>query len=160
MAALPLWPDDPVDAIMRVMECAFAQQYGEAWNRRQVADALVLGTTRYELIAPDGTIGENPGEQTAGFFLSRQVVDEEELLLFAIDPAWRGRGLGSAMLEHVCRSAAARGTVQMFLEMRDGNPAARLYEGHGFRQVGRRPGYYRGADGVRLDALTYRRTVV
>ena len=165
MAALPLWPDDPVDAIMRVMERAFDPQFGEAWNRRQVADALVMGTSRHALIAPDGTIGENPdrqnlGEETAGFFLSRQAVDDEELLLFAIDPAWRRRGLGSALLEHFCHSAAMRGMARIFLEMRDGNPAARLYESHGFHQVGKRPGYYRGADGTRLDALTFQRSLV
>ena len=160
MAALPLWPDDPVDAIMRVMERAFDPQFGEAWNRRQVADALVLGTSRHALIAPDGTIGENPGKQTAGFFLARQAVDDEELLLFAIDPAWRLRGLGATLLDYFCDSAATRGMARIFLEMRDGNPAARLYEGHGFQQVGRRPGYYRGVDGARPDALTYQRTLV
>lgn len=157
MAARPFWPGDPVDEVMRVMERAFDPQFGEAWNRRQVADALVLGTSHHALIAPDGTIGEIPGAETAGFLLSRHALDEEELLLFAIDPAWRGRGLGAALLEHFCRSAAARGTMRIFLEMRDGNPAAQLYESHGFQQVGRRPAYYRGSGGTRLDALTYQR---
>lgn len=162
MAAQPIWPADPVDAIMRVMERAFDPRFGEAWNRRQVSDALVLGTSRHALIAPDGTIGENfggenPGEQTAGFLLARQALDDEELLLFAIDPAWRRRGLGAALLKHFCKSAATRGMARIFLEMRDGNPAARLYEGHGFQQVGKRPEYYRGTDGTRLDALTYQR---
>lgn len=157
MAAQPLWPDDPVDAIMRVMDRAFDPRYGEAWSRRQVADALVLGTSRHGLIAPDGAISEVALGETAGFFLSRRTLDEEELLLFAIDPAWRRRGLGAALLEYFCTSAAARGMAGIFLEMRDGNPAARLYESHGFEQVGRRPAYYRGADGARLDALTYHR---
>ena len=157
MAAQPLWPDDPVDAIMQVMERAFDPRFGEAWNRRQVADALVLGTSRHALIAPDGSIGEDPGEQTAGFLLARRVIDEEELLLFAIDPAWRRRGLGSVLLDHFCQCAATNGMVRIFLEMRDGNPAARLYGSHGFHQVGKRPGYYRGADGIRHDALTYQR---
>ena len=160
MAAQPLWPDDPVDAIMRVMARAFDSRFGEAWNRRQVADALILGTSSHALIAPDGSIGDHPGNEPAGFLLARQALDEEELLLFAVDPAWRRRGLGAALLEHLCHSAAQRGTARIFLEMRDGNPAARLYEGHGFQQVGRRPGYYRGADGTRIDALTYQRTFV
>lgn len=160
MAALPLWPDDPVDAIMRVMARAFDPQFGEAWNRRQVADALILGTSHHALIAPDGTIGVAPLVETAGFYLSREAVDDEELLLFAIDPAWRLRGLGAALLDHFCAAAAARGKARAFLEMRDGNPAARLYERHDFRRVGKRPGYYRGADGVRLDALTFERILL
>lgn len=164
MAALPLFPPDPVDAIMHVMVRAFEPQFGEAWNRRQVSDALVLGTTRCGLIAHDGTIcqgpgADQPGDATAGFFLSRQVIDEEELLLFAIDPDYRGYGLGGKLLDHFCASAATSGVTRIFLEMRDGNPAARLYESRGFRQVGKRPGYYRGRDGLRLDALTFQRVL-
>ena len=162
MAALPLFPDDPIDAIMEVMGRAFEPQFGEAWNRRQVSDALVLDTSRYGLIAHDGTIGEGlGGEQrgatTAGFFVSRQILDDEELLLFAIDRACRRRGLGGQLLDHFCASAARRGVSRIFLEMRDGNPAARLYESRGFRQVGKRPAYYRGSDGARHDALTFQR---
>ena len=49
------WPEfDPLDAIMAVMESAFDPAYGEAWNRRQVSDALLLGTCRHMLIDPDG----------------------------------------------------------------------------------------------------------
>ena len=162
MAALPLFPPDPVDAIMRVMARAFEPQFGEAWNRRQVSDALVLATTRHGMIAHDGSIydgrgADQPGDATAGFFLARQVLDEEELLLFAIDPGYRRYGLGGKLLDHFCTNAATSGVTRIFLEMRDGNPAARLYESRGFRQVGKRHGYYRGRDGLRLDALTYQR---
>ncbi|MEO0057507.1 MAG: hypothetical protein RIT17_960, partial [Pseudomonadota bacterium] len=31
-----------IDRIMAVMEAAFDPAYGEAWNRRQVADALSM----------------------------------------------------------------------------------------------------------------------
>lgn len=162
MAALPLWPDEPVDAIMQVMGRAFDPQFGEAWNRRQVADALVLGTCRYGLIAYDGSIldgrgGEARGPTAAGFFLARQALDDEELLLFAIDRAWCRRGLGGQLLDHFCASAAQRGIQRIFLEMRDGNPAARLYASRGFQQVGKRPAYYRGKDGAQYDALTFQR---
>ena len=147
---------------MRVIEHAFDPQFGEAWNRRQVADALVLGTCRYGLIAHDGTIreghdGEQRGATTAGFFLARQALDDEELLLFAVDRHWRCRGLGGQLLDHLCASAAERGVLRIFLEMRDGNPAARLYESRGFQQVGKRPAYYRGIDGAQHDALTFQR---
>ena len=163
MAALPLWPDEPVDAIMRVMERAFDPRFGEAWNRRQVADALILGTCHYGLIEHDGSVadtvsgGSIGGTAKVGFFLARQALDDEELLLFAIDRAWRQRGLGGKLLDSFCAGATARGTRRIFLEMRDGNPAASLYESRGFRQVGKRPGYYRGKDGAQYDALTFQR---
>ena len=162
MAALPLWPDEPVEAIMQVMARAFDPQFGEAWNRRQVADALVLGTCRHGLIGHDGSFddtmgGEVRGATTVGFFMARQALDDEELLLFAIDRAWRQRGLGGQLLDSFCVGAARRGTRRIFLEMRAGNPAASLYESRGFRQVGIRPAYYRGKDGVQYDALTFQR---
>ena len=34
-----------VDQIMAIMEAAFDPQWGEAWNRRQVEDALLLPNT-------------------------------------------------------------------------------------------------------------------
>lgn len=149
------WPEfDPLDAIMAVMESAFDPAYGEAWNRRQVSDALLLGTCRHMLIAPDGTIGEFV-EEAAGFYLARSVLDEEELLLFAVAPQFRGRGLGAALIERLLSSARARGIRRVFLEMRRSNTAAALYEKFGFRPVGERPSYYRGSDGRGLDAISY-----
>lgn len=162
MAALPLAPDDLVDAIMQVMGRAFDPQYGEAWKRRSVSDALVLPACRHGVIAHDGSISENVdaeqgGAAIVGFFIARQALDDEELLLFAIDLGFRRRGLGGALLDHFCRSSAEIGTSRIFLEMRAGNPAAQLYESRGFQLVGQRPAYYRGTDGTPYDALTYQR---
>lgn len=36
-------PMDDIDRIMSVMDAAFPAEFGEAWNRRQVTDALVVG---------------------------------------------------------------------------------------------------------------------
>jgi [ribosomal protein S18]-alanine N-acetyltransferase len=146
---------DDLDRIMAVMEAAFDPAYGEAWTRRQVGDALILPNTHYLLCGPDG---HAPGDgEAAGFVLSRGAADEEELLLIAIHPAYRGRGLGSALLERFAAAAKARGRRRLFLEMRDGNPAETLYRRHGFEPVGRRRAYYRKAAGDPLDAITFAR---
>ena len=150
------WPEaDPVDAIMDVMTQAFEPAFGEAWNRRQVSDALVLGTCRHRLIAPDGAIGEHLAGEVAGFYLARTVLDEEELLLFAIAPQFRGRKLGTRLLEDFLESARTNAVRRVFLEMRRGNSAAVLYEKHGFLRTGERPAYYRGSGGGRHDAISY-----
>jgi [ribosomal protein S18]-alanine N-acetyltransferase len=47
-------PLDDIDQIMRVMGCAFDPAFGEAWNRRQVEDSLVMGNCHYILIGCDG----------------------------------------------------------------------------------------------------------
>lgn len=147
-------PADPVDRIMAVMERAFDPRYGEAWSRRQVSDALVLGNCRFGLIAADGSDAGDCNAEAVGFYLSRPILDEEELLLFAIDPSHRRRGLGHLLLERMIDCACSRGIARLFLEMRRGNPAEMLYISHGFRAVGLRPEYYRGSDGGRIDAIS------
>lgn len=147
-------PPDDIDRIMAVMDQSFAAEYGEAWNRKQVSDALLVGNCRYGLIAPDGSEDLESGDETAGFFLSRAIIDEEELLLFAISPNYRRKGLGHALLGRFILSAKQNGMRRVFLEMRDNNPAGFLYAAHGFRQIGLRPAYYRTPSGARIDAIS------
>lgn len=149
-------PVDDIDRIMAVMQAAFDPAFGEAWSRRQVEDALTMGHCHYHLIAPDGGTPE-PGEMAAGFFMSRTGFDEEELLLFAVDPAFRRRGLGETMLRSFAEAARQRGVSRLILEMRKGNPAESLYRRFGFGQIGERRDYYKVPGGGRLDALTFSR---
>jgi [ribosomal protein S18]-alanine N-acetyltransferase len=150
-------PVDDIDRIMAVMQTAFDPAFGEAWNRRQLEDALVTGHCHYLLIAADGS-SPAPDTPAAGFSLSRLGFDEEELLLFAIDPAFRQRGLGRNLLDRFAAAARDRGAIRLVLEMRKGNPAERLYRSFGFVPVGERPNYYRTPDGQRLDAITFTRS--
>jgi len=145
---------DDVDRIMSVMATAFPPEFGEAWNRRQVSDSLLLGGTHHGLIGPDGNSAPEAHDSTAGFYLSRSILDEEELLLFAIAPEWRRRGLGRTLLIQFIASARQRGKRRLFLEMRRNNPAGILYAAHGFRPIGIRPRYYRASNGDRIDAIT------
>ncbi|MBA4353427.1 MAG: ribosomal-protein-alanine acetyltransferase [Novosphingobium sp.] len=147
-------PPDDIDRIMSVMERAFPAEYGEAWNRRQVSDALIVGNCRYGLIAADGSDIFESLSDTAGFFMGRSVLDEEELLLFAIAPQYRRRGLGHKLLKRFMAEAQSNGMSRIFLEMRRDNPAAYLYAAHGFREIGVRPAYYRSTGGKRIDAIS------
>lgn len=149
-------PADDLDRIMAVMEAAFDPTYGEAWNRRQVEDALLIGNCHYALL--DG-FGDPPtvNAEAAGFFLSRHGFEEEELLLIAVDPRFRRRGVGRALLEQFARQARDRGAKRLLLEMRRGNPAELLYRDFGFTPIGERLDYYRSADGTRIDAITFAR---
>lgn len=144
---------EAVDHIMAVMEAAFDPVFGEAWSRRQVEDALVLGNCHYLLIGPEGE--ESPQHTVSGFSLSRTGFGEEELLLFAIDPLFRRQGLGRKLLEHFANAARSRNARRLLLEMRRGNPAEHLYRTFGFIPVGERPQYYRTPDGNRIDAITF-----
>lgn len=80
-------------------------------------------------------------------------VDEAHLLNLCVATERRRTGLATLLLDHVLSDAALAGVDRLYLEVRPSNRAAiRLYGGQGFRQVGRRPGYY-PADGGREDAL-------
>lgn len=111
-------PPDDIDRIMSVMECAFPPEYGEAWNRRQVSDALIVGNCRYGLIAPDGSDRLEGDSETAGFFMGRSILDEEELLLFAVAPKYRFQGLGHLLLRRFIEDARSADMARIFLEMR------------------------------------------
>lgn len=144
---------DDVDRIMAIMKAAFDPAYGEAWNQRQVEDALILGNCHYLLIGPEGNA--SPQGTVSGFSLSRAGFGEEELLLFAIDPLFRRQGLGRRLLEYFANAARSRGAERLLLEMRRGNPAENLYRTFGFVPIGERPNYYRKPDGGRIDAITF-----
>lgn len=159
-------PTCDIDRIMAVMAAAFDPEYGEAWSRRQIEDALLIGNCHYLLAdstgeEPSGQIpadkapGSGPDTAIAGFTLSRGGYGEEELLLFAVAPEFRGAGVGSRLLARFAEAARARGATRLLLEMRRGNPAESLYLRHGFVAVGLRPNYYSTRSGPRLDAITF-----
>jgi len=145
---------EAVDRIMTVMLAAFPPDYGEAWSRRQVEDALLLGHTHYLLADPRG---EDPARNSpcAGFSLSRHGYEEEELLLFAVAPEYRGKGVGTRLLDRFAECAKARGARRLLLEMRRGNRAESVYRRMGFEPIGVRPNYYRAPHGARIDAITF-----
>lgn len=148
--------DDPaLDAAMAVMETAFDPHWGEAWTRSQLRDSMVMPSTF--LLLTDRAARPVSSGPVAGFVLSRQALDEEELLLLAVRPEDRGVGLGTALLNRYFATALRRGVRRIFLEMRANNPAHSLYRRCGFEPIGVRPRYYRAADGQAIDAITFSR---
>lgn len=151
-----------INRIMVVMDAAFDPTYGEAWNRRQIAEALALPSTHALVVDADGAlIPAGPGNTSApaGFVLTRHVLDEEELLLIAVVPEFRQRGIGSLLIDRLFAAARGRGIKRIYLEMRRGNPAIYLYRKLGFEPIGERRHYYRTANGDRIDAITFGRSI-
>lgn len=136
-------------AVMRVMDAAFDPVYGEAWSGAQLLTLFALPSARVR-VAWDG-------EHPCGFSAARIAGPESELLLLAVDPDYRGRGIGSLLMDDWQLWANSQGAEEYFLEMRADNDAVHLYRGCGFSECGRRVAYYRGNDGVIRDAVTMRR---
>ena len=137
-----------LDAVMRVMDAAFGQRFGEAWTRSQLAGILPMAGVRLTLAR------DADGDEVIGFSLVRTVTDESELLLIGVLPACHRRGAGGMLLDDFLNRARNDGVCRVHLEVRDGNPAVDMYKNAGFSPVGRRRNYYRAPDGQRFDAIT------
>jgi ribosomal-protein-alanine N-acetyltransferase len=107
---------------------------------------------------------EHPGTfavgDTRSFALIRTVLDEAELLTIATAPDMRRQGLARATLLAGEARTKTEGAVRIFLEVAEDNDAAiALYSASGYRQIGRRPGYYLPKDGAPLAALVMRKSL-
>lgn len=137
-----------LDAVMVVMASAFPDEYGEAWTRAQCSGILPMTGVKMVL-------ARDSGAQVVGFALYRTVAGDSELLLLAVAPSKQGRGIGRKLLGNFVDDAKKNGAEKIHLEVRDGNPAVRIYEAAGFEQTNRRRNYYRGRGGAQFDALTF-----
>jgi [ribosomal protein S18]-alanine N-acetyltransferase len=101
------------------------------------------------------------GRKAIGFILSRLAAGEAEILSVAIAPAWRGRKLARPLLDLHLRRLAGLGARSVFLEVGEHNaPATQLYRRAGFREVGKRQGYYQGHSEGGATALVMRRDLI
>ena len=111
------------------------------WSEAEIAALLLDGATFLV-------------ESAEGFALGRAVADEAELLTLAVMPDRRRGGVGTRLLASFFAEAARRGAVKTFLETAADNVAAlSLYRRHGFREVGRRRGYYHDSGCPPVDAV-------
>ncbi|EPF53442.1 ribosomal protein S18-alanine N-acetyltransferase [Neisseria meningitidis] len=116
-----------------------------AWTQHQFESALVSPSEQVFLAEKDGRL--------AAFIVWQNLPDESELHLIATAPAYRRRGVASALLEYWF-AHLPEGTQRLLLEVRAGNIGAQtLYAAHGFSIAGRRKNYYRTADGKTEDAV-------
>ncbi len=81
--------------------------------------------------------------------------EQAEIISIAVDPAVRGRGVASAMMQSTLRRLRARGVLRVRLMVRVSNRAAReFYEKYGFEKVRLVRGYYeRSGDGILMARL-------
>ncbi len=112
---------------------------GWSWTRDRVLRSLRHRDTNAVVAMRDA--------DRAGFAIMKYGDEEAHLLLLAIQPEHRRRGVGSELVEWLERSAQVAGIGRITLEARASNEAARaFYRRLGYSQAQILPGYYGGRE--------------
>jgi len=129
----PLTSPGDIDGILAVEDASFTNP----WTREMYLNELANVGVAYFFVARDET------RQIVGFCSFWHVADELHFNNLAVLPAWRRRGVASAILWRVLAKGAELGATRAILEVRRSNHAAlALYERFGFTVAGTRRGYY------------------
>lgn len=96
-----------------------------------------------------------------GFYIADYVAGEATLMDICITPEQQGNGYGKILLLQFFHQAKALGTTKIWLEVRAKNISAQmLYINQGFKETGRRTGYYPSAKGFGYeDAIVMCKTI-
>ncbi len=132
----PIGPFD-VELLAEIHRRCFTAVWDRPWTAKSFADVLAMPGAAGLILRIDDT--------PVGFGITLQAVDEVELLLIAILPEMRGRGLALQLLDSLLSAAAAQGATRALLEVAEANtPAISSYTKVGFTTCGRRKQYYPG----------------
>jgi ribosomal-protein-alanine N-acetyltransferase len=141
-----------LDAVLQI-ECA---SFHTPWSRQAFLHELERNRVAALWVARAVGVGDASGAAVVvGYLCLWAVADEVHVTNLAVHPEWRGGGVGRFLLGSLLAQHRAIGARRALLEVRPGNAEARrLYEGLGFREVGRRRGYYvdTGEDALILEA--------
>ena len=116
-------------------------EHGLGWTYRPERIARYLRD-------PDAVVlGARTHRQLVGFAIMHFGDERAHLVLLAVAPALRRRGIGRRMLAWLTESAQVAGVMSIHVELRAQNHAAHaLYRTAGFAESLRIPGYYSGRE--------------
>jgi ribosomal-protein-alanine N-acetyltransferase len=131
--------EDTVEAVAALEAVCFSTPWSEASIRSELENPYSIWLVALE------------EEKLAGYLGVQFGPDGGDIMTIATDPGFRGRGVGKRLLKTMVQKLQEKNLQWLTLEVRPSNtPALKLYEAFGFRQVGRRPNYYKNP---REDAL-------
>ena len=111
-------------------------------------------TAQYNELVNSGVVlvAEESG-RLCGFVCAKAVLGEWEIENIVVAAEFLRRGVASELMRALIQGAKSEAAPVIRLEVRESNlPARALYVRHGFREAGRRRGYYSGPD---EDAILY-----
>jgi ribosomal-protein-alanine N-acetyltransferase len=139
----PMQPAD-VDEVYALEQSVFPHP----WSRANFADSLAAGYDAW-VLRDAGAI--------VGYFLLMHSVDETHLLDVAVAAHRQRGGIGRYLLDKIGTRSREQGMESVLLEVRPSNGRAlQVYKAYGYREIGRRKGYYPAHEGQREDAIVMR----
>ena len=128
-----------VEAIERLEQLCFPDPWSYESIRNEIEDNPLAD---YRVVTVDGRLAGYCGYWVVG--------DEGNITNVAIDPEFRGMGLGTRLVLNMMNHGGNMNLAGFTLEVRVSNePAIGLYEKLGFKNEGIRPGYYQdGEDAI------------
>ena len=96
--------------------------------------------------------------QLAGYVGLWVVFEEAHITNVAVDPKWRGQGLGRVLMEEAEKIARQKKALRILLEVRPSNYVAlALYESMDYMETDRRKAYYsdNGEDAIIMTKLLF-----
>jgi len=118
------------------------ERWREGFERRRAEEYSIV------LVALDG------GERVIGQLDAAARRDRPAEIGMAVAKEWRGRGVGTALMQACVEWARALGIHKLALQVWPHNePALRLYERFGFEREGVLRGHYRRENGELWDAV-------
>lgn len=142
------WPDIPQLTILET------ELFGaDAWSERTWWAELAERPRRSYVVA----VEDDRPEQVLGYAGLDHAGEVADVMTIAVAPDAQSRGVGATLLGWLVTRARACGAAYLMLEVRaDNEPARRLYDRFGFRQLHVRRRYYQPGN---VDALILRADV-
>ena len=121
--------------------------FSDPWSEKSIASELENPLSLW-LVAVEE-------DRVAGYVGSQTVLGETDMMNIAVHPDFRRQGAAEALVNALVMELQQVASKCLTLEVRVSNePARKLYEKLGFRQMGKRPNYYRNP---REDACILRK---
>jgi ribosomal-protein-alanine N-acetyltransferase len=124
---------EDVPAVVALDQLSFTLPWPERSFRFELTDNPA---SRCWVVDLDGRI--------VGVLVAWLLVDEAHVATIATHPDHRRQGIAKELLTYALRYMSKEGAVTSFLEVREGNTAAReMYHKFGYEESGRRKRYYK-----------------
>ncbi len=123
------------------------ESYDYPWTKEILRDCILYKYDSFSLFFNDCLVG---------YIIARISNPETHILNLTVKSDFRGKGLGTSLVELIINDSKIRGSEEIFLEVRVSNiEAIALYRKLNFERIGIRKNYYESSTG-REDAYVYK----